>query len=460
MDTTVTNKTLEKLKYDLVRSGLVSYETIEQAQEIASAQNINIGQALINSGVLTEEAILKFLEAKLHIPYVNLNDYSIDEKCLKYISANDAKKYRIIPLFKIEDTLTVAMADPLDLFAIDKVVETAECSIEPVVSSETSIISKINEFYKEDILAGEIYTNENSDYDWRDELHSDDLSDKHIQKIIQAILKQAILENVHEVSFQREDVGFVVNFKSDGEVSDKGNIPPVLTPYFAAKLKNLAGLDSSVSEVPQLGKINFKVDDINLVSSISTFPTIMGERIFLKIYKPPKPLNEIIKSERSLNLIKSALKNPGIIIVCGSPLSGKTHIIYSLLLEAAKERKNIMTLESIAKYNLKNVYQCELNENVGFNMDKASRFIEFQSPDIIYLEGIRTKDSFDYFSSLVFDDKTIIMEFLANNMEDLRSKLSYSDFETLKSIISCLVFIHSKDSIEVFSKETVQKYLA
>jgi len=457
---TVTNKTLEKLKYDLVRSGLVAYETIEQAQEIANAQNINIGQALINSGILSEEAILKFLEAKLHIPYVNLEDYTIDEKCLKYISLNDAKKYRIIPLFKIEDTLTVAMADPLDLFAIDKVIETAECSIEPVVSSETSILKKIQELYKEDVIVGEIFTESGIDYDWRDELHNDDLSDNHMQKIIRAILKQAVLENVHEVTFQCENEGLAVNFKKNGEILNKGFIPTVLTSSFTAKLKTLAELDANVSEVPQLGKLNFKVDDVNIVASISTFPTIMGERIFLKIYKPPKPLYKIIKSESNLNLVRSALQTPGIIIVCGSPLSGKTHIIYSLLLEAVNKSKNIMTLESIAKYNLKAVHQCELNENVGFNMDKASRFIEFQSPDIIYLEGIKTKESFDYFSSLVFEDKTIIMEFLANNMEDLRYKLSFSDFETLKSIISCLIFIHSKDSIEVFSKETVQKYLA
>lgn len=459
METTVTNKTLEKLKYDLVRAGLVPYETIEQAQEIATAQNINIGQALINSGVLSENDILKFLEAKLHIPYVNLEDYTLDPKCLKYISAIDAKRYKIIPLFKIEDTLTVAMADPLDLFAIDKVVETAECSIEPVISSESNILKKINEYYKDDENVGEIFTNNDIDYDWRDELHNEDLSDAHIQKIIRAILKQAILENVHEVTFRHEDDGLAVNFKKDGEILNKGNIPHVLATSFTAKLKTLAELDASVSEVPQLGKLSFKVDDINIIVSISTFPTIMGERIFLKIYKPPRQLDKIIKSENNLNVIKSALNNPGIIIVCGSPLSGKTHIIYSLLLECANQNKNVMTLESIAKYNLRNVHQCELNENVGFNMDKASRFIEFQSPDIIYLEGIKTKDSFDYFSSLVFDNKTIIMEFLANNMEDLRYKLSFSDFETLKSIISCLIFIHSQDSIEVFSKETVQKYL-
>ena len=459
----VTNKTLEKLKYDLVRAGLVPYETLEQAQEIANAQNINIGQALINSGILTEEVLIKFLENKLHTPYVNLEDYSLDTKCLKYINYTDAKRFKILPLFKIEDALTVAMADPLDLFAIDRVVETAECTIEPVLASENAILKKIEEYYPNDISVGEIYTtSEPTGFDWRDELHSEDLSDTHMQKIIRAILKQAIIEEVHEVLFQREDEGLGVNFKKNGEVLNKGIIPSVLTLSFTANLKTLAELDPSVSEVPQLGKLSFKVDDISVIASISTFPTIMGERIFLKIYKPPKSLNKIITSDSQLKIVKQSLDTPGVILVCGSPLSGKTHVIYSLLLECAEKNKNknIMTLESIAKYSLNNVNQCELNENVGFNMDKASRFIEFQSPDIIYLEGIKNKEAFDYFSSLVYDNKTVIMEFLANNMEDLRNKMSISYFETLKSIINCIIFIHSKNSIEVFDKPTAQKYLA
>ena len=119
-----------------------------------------------------------------------------------------------------------------------------------------------------------------------------------------------------------------------------------------------------------------------------------------------------------------------------------------------------MTIESIAKYNLENVNQCEMNENIGFNLDKALRFIEFQSPDVIYLEGVKTKEAFDYFSSLVFKDKTVITEFLANNMADLRKKMAFADFEMFKSLISCMIFIHSAESIEVFDKSTVQKYLA
>ena len=137
---TINNKTLEKLKYELVRDGVVTYETLEKAEELANVQNINIGQALINSGILSEDTLLKFLESKLHIPYVNLEDYNPDPKCFNYVAFADARRYRIIPLFKIEDVLTVAMADPLDLFAIDKIIETAECSIDPVIASEASIV--------------------------------------------------------------------------------------------------------------------------------------------------------------------------------------------------------------------------------------------------------------------------------------------------------------------------------
>ena len=106
-----------------------------------------------------------------------------------------------------------------------------------------------------------------------------------------------------------------------------------------------------------------------------------------------------------------------------------------------------MTLESIAKYRLKGIAQCELNENIGFNLDKAMRFIEFQSPDIIYFEGITTKEGLDFFTSLTLKNKALITEFLAENMDDLRRKFEFSEFTMFKSVISCLIFIHSKDSI-------------
>lgn len=459
---TITNKTLEKLKYELVRDGIVSYETLEKAEELANVQSINIGQALINSGILAEDTLLKFLESKLHIPYVNLEDYTPDPKCFKFISFPDARRYKIIPLFKIEDVLTVAMSDPLDLFAIDKIIETAECSIEPVISSENSIMKKIDEYYKvADTVDNITLTDEEAEtFDWTEELHKEEAGEEHIQHVIRAILKQAIIEDVHELNFEQIEEGLKVVFKQNGEIYDKGIIPSILNSAFVSKLKTLSGLDASVCEIPQLGKLCFKVENTMLIASVSSFPTIMGERISLKIYKPPQHLDSIITDEKARAVISHALNTAGIILVCGSPLSGKTHIIYSLLMEAATTGRNIMSIESIAKYELKGVNQCELNENIGFNMDKALRFIEFQSPDMIYLEGVKTKDAFEFMSELFYNDKVVLTEFMANNMTDLRQKLAFDDFQSFKSLISCLIFIHSKDSIEVFDKATLQKYLA
>lgn len=457
----VTNKTLEKLKYDLVRDGLINYDDVEKAEEIAAAQNVNIGQVLISSKLITEEKLLKFLESKLHIPYVDLKDYSLDTKCLDLISFNDARKYKIIPLFKIENVLTVAMADPLDLFAIDKIVENTGCDIEPVISTEALVLQKIEEYYHSDNAVGQIFTNENKiKYDWREELHNESMSDEHIQLLIKAILKQAVSEGIHELFFEHVPNGLSVNFRSASEITPTGQIPGILVASFIAKLKTLSALDPNVSELPQLGKLVFKADDISLTASISAFPTIQGERISLKIYKPPKKLKETGLNETQISVIENAVLKPGIVLVCGSSLSGKTHVIYSILSEIASKNKNVMTIESIAKYSLDNVHQSELNENIGFNLNKAMRFIEFQSPDVIYFEGITTKEALDYFCSLVFKNKMLITEFLTDNMADLNTKLSYNDFAMFKPLITCLIFIHGKDSIEVFDSNDLKKYIS
>ena len=456
----INNKTIEKLKYDLVRDELISYDDFERAQEMAQAQNINIGQVLINSGLIEEDALLKFLEAKLHIPYVDLDDYTLDNRCLKYIKLNDAQKYKMIPLFKIEDELTIAMADPLNLLAIDKVVEDTGCEIAPVLSSEKSILKKIDEYYNTSESIGKISTEEIAQkYDWRDILTEENLSEEHIQKIITAILKQAIYEDIHELFFEQSQQGLNVNFKNNSEIYNTGVLPAILTNAMISKIKLISGLDPAISELPQLGKLNFKVDEINIVASVSAFPTIQGERISFKIYKPPKPLEKICTSELTRNLIKQSFLSPGIVLVCGPDLSGKTHLIYSILEYIQNKNKNIMTIESITKYNLTNVAQCELNENIGFSLAKAMKFIEFQAPDIIYFEEISSSKTIEYFTSLVIKNKVLLTEFLSDNMADLRYKLQNTEFANLKRLLSCIIFIHNKNSIEVFDKQSIEKYI-
>lgn len=453
------NKTLDKLKYDLVRDGLVTYDDIEHATELAIAQNTNIGQILINTQMLKEETLMKFLEEKLHTPSVDLENYSIDKKCLDFIDYKDALLFKILPLFIIEDTLTIAMADPMDLFSIDKIMQITGKNIDPVIASETSILKKINEYYDVKSKVEDINIDANKNFNWLDSLHDNDLSQEHIQALFRAILKQAIIQDTHELYFENTEEGLSVNFKKPDDIVQTGVIPSLLTNSFIQSLKLISNLDPNVFEIPQLGKLAFTVDNRELTASVSAFPTINGERILIKIYHPPLPIDKLNIAPHKIELIKQSLARPGVVLICGASLSGKTHLIYSILSNLIPKFKNVMTLESIAKYKLKNVAQCELNENIGFNLDKAMRFIEFQAPDIIYFEGITTREGLDFFTSLTLKNKALITEFLAENMDDLRRKFEFSEFTMFKSVISCLIFIHAKDSIEVFDKNELEKYL-
>ena len=454
------NKTLYTLKYDLVRDGLVTYDDIEKANELALAQNTNIGQILINTSLISESTLMKFLEEKLHTPCVDLETYTIDKKCLKFINYKDALRYKILPLFMIEDVLNIAMADPMDLFSIDKIKQITGKNIDPVIASESSILKKINEYYDIKGKVEDINTEGNTNFKWQNELHNDDLSQEHFQSLFRAILKQAIEEDIHELFFEKTDEGLTVNFKQDNKTICTGTIPSLLISPFIQSLKSMSNLDPNVFEIPQLGKLNFNVNNIELTASVSSFPIIKnGERILIKIYHPPISIDKLNIPKDKIELIKASLEIPGVVLICGASLSGKTHLIYSILSNLIPKNKNVMTLESIAKYRIKNVSQCELNENIGFNLDKAMRFIEFQSPDIIYFEGITTKEGLDYFTSLTLKNKTLITEFLAENMDDLRRKFEFSEFNMFKSVISCLIFIHNKDSIEIFNRSELDKYL-
>ena len=457
MQEILTNKTVEKLKHDLVKECLVTHDELSRAQEIAQAQHVNLAQALIKSGILGEDVLLRFIESKLHIPYVNLDDYTLDERLLSYIDPLDAKKYRVIPLFKIEDVLTVAMSDPMDLFVINTLINSDEIKVEPIICSENSILKAINKYYYNQETMVSFDADEV--VDWRDLLNNEKHDESHLKHIVETILRQAIREDVHELFFENGTFGLSVIFRRNGEVESKGDIPSLLIPLFVAKLKTMSRLDPNESELPQLGKLIFKFNDTDYTTSVSAFPTINGERVYMKIYKPPRTLDELSLPFDRLEYLRQAIQKQGIVLVCGSGLSGKTHVIYSLLREFSKTSHNVMTIESIVKYDLENINQCEINENVGLNLDKAMRFIEFQSPDVVYFEGLNTKSGLEYFISLAMNNKLVITEFLADGMDDLRRRFSFKEFDIIKKLITCMVFIHNQSSIEVFTKDDLKKFI-
>jgi len=469
------NKTIEKLKYDLVREKFLSFEDLTRAEELSKSRNLHIGQILIREKLISEETLLKFIENNLHIPYINLEDYSLDQECLAFISAEDAKKYKIIPLFRIEDALTIAMADPLDLFVLNNLIKSVNCQIEPVICSERLILEAVNKFYSfRNIKENEFKTTQG--FDWRDELDSGIINEFQAEKVINAIIFQALSEEIYEIILENTGEGKFIKFKKENEIFEKGAIPVLLTPLFNSKLKSLSGIDPTAHEIPQLGKFNFTFTTAgvkqaeeglrhsgnlqthsfkgeNITSIIATFPTVRGERITIKLYKSPETIKELSLPENDRLFLEQSIKKSGIVLISGASLSGKSFIAYSILNSLDKTNKNIMTVESIAKYDLIGVNQCELKEKVGFNFEKAAKFIDFQSPDIVYVEEIISNADIKYLSLLAESQKTVITEILAENIDVLFNKLESEDFKEFKKNVNCLIFVENKDKIQIIWKK-------
>ena len=444
----ISNKTIEKLKYDLVRNNLISFENLTKAEKFSKISNKNLGQTLIEKQLIPEEVLLKFIQDNLNIPYVNLENYSLDEKSLFFISAEDAEKHKILPLFKIENVLTVAMADPLDLFTLNNLTKCIKCEIEPIICSERLILQAINKYYFHKKFSEELSVlKKETIIDWQKELNEDSPDILQAERIIKSIVSQALSEEIFEIIFENIERGLIIKFKKPGTMQDKGVIPLLLAPLCVSCLKNISNLDSSVFDLPQLGKFKYSADSITGV--LSTFPTAKGERVTVKLYRPPKTVKKLLINDDDKDIILKSLEKPGIILIAGSELSGKSFLAYTILSSLDSYNKNIMTIESIVKYDLKGINQCELNEKTGFIIEKALKFIDFQSPDIVYIEEITSGRLTEYLLNFVKTGKLVIAEINASNTDDLFKMFNSSEAEELKRFLNCLIFIKDMNNITI-----------
>lgn len=436
----ITNKTLDKLKYDLVREKFLSFDELMECEKLSKTRNENLGQILIEKNYISEDDFLKFLEEKLRIPSVDLKTYSLDEKYLGLISKENARKHVIIPLFKIENVLTVAMDDPLDIFILDELIEDfGDYKIEPVICSRDKIIEAIDKYYKD---TEEISSHSLSE--WKENIFSGALTDTDIDRTIENIINQAINENVFEIHIEPNNDGSKIFFSREEIFS----ISEIMNQTLLSRLKQKAKLDSSISAVPQSSNFDLIIDEKLFNISISTFPTIKGEKVVLRLYKAPRNFDEWSIDKETKNTILSDIEKSGIILVCGRHMSGKTYFIYSLLEMLASLGLRVFSLESGVKFNLASINQSELGEKAGFDMNKAIDHIEKQNPDVVYFERLSTISQLETIITLVLAGKLVIVEFETNDKEAVEKIISNEALGLAKDLVLRIIEVN-KDKITI-----------
>jgi len=395
----------------LVKEKVITQEQLEQATKLQKESHTRLASALVKLGFLSDEDVTNFLSRQYGVPAINLSYFEIDPAVVKLIPYETAKRYQILPLSRVGASLTIAMVDPTNVFAMDDIKFMTGFNIEPVVASESSIIEGIDKAYgtsKEEELE-QVMQSMNDIGDAADvEVQSEEqelelkelekaADEAPIVKLVNLVLTDAVKRGASDIHMEPYEKEFRVRFRIDGVLQLIMNPPLKLKDAITSRLKIMAKLDISEKRLPQDGRIMLKMQiggkKKQLDFRVSTLPTLWGEKIVLRLLDKENLRLDMTKlgfeAESLVKFEKAILKPYGMVLVTGPTGSGKTNTLYSSISRLNQPDTNIMTAEDPVEFQLGGVNQVQMKEQIGLNFAAALRAFLRQDPNIILVGEIR-----------------------------------------------------------------------
>jgi general secretion pathway protein E len=395
----------------LIGEILVSNEACTQAQvdeclELWKAGNNNrrLGEILIERGYITEDDLLEALSLQIGVPFVReIQEDIVDKDLLTKVPINFAKKHRVMPLYTDDGKVTVAVADPTNMQALDDIALLLHKEVEVMISRPASIIEAINSCYhqseraaqrvvetmrEEEEERGEVYTIEEETEDLLE------ISDKApIIKLVNVIILQALKERASDIHFEVYERDLIVRFRIDGVLYKRLTPPKHYHAAMVSRVKIMAKLNIAEKRLPQDGKIAIRVANREVDIRVSVIPTIFGERVVLRLLDR----SSVLISLEELGLIEDTYErfkkliglSHGIILVTGPTGSGKTTTLYAALSRIHREEVNVITVEDPVEYQLQGVAQIQVKPKINLTFANGLRSILRQDPDVVMVGEIR-----------------------------------------------------------------------
>jgi Type II secretory pathway, ATPase PulE/Tfp pilus assembly pathway, ATPase PilB len=381
----------------LIDNGLISEVQLNLALNEGKSKGIYLGQALEDLGILSQGIITKFLAYESDSEVIDLSKYVIDANVLKLIPYELAKRYQILPLDRNGNTLKAAVADTLDIIAVDALELKTGLSVDVVTAPKGQILEAIEQHYGQQEsfsqIIKDILANSN------DELDENSANLFPIIRLVDLIIYKAIKMRSTDIHFEPDAQVIRVRYRIDGVMRQVVLIPKKLLSAVTARLKIMGNLNITETRVPMDGRIGFKVGTRNVDLRMSTLPTSNGETIVLRVLDKEKvslDLKSLCFSSRDSEILKNILKSPnGLILVTGPTGSGKTSTLYAALGIASTLEKSILTLEDPIEYDLPVIRQTPINPDVGMDFPAGLRAILRQDPDVIMVGEIRDSETAD-----------------------------------------------------------------
>ena len=399
----------------LLKEKKISEEQLQHALDVQKKEPGKLGSVLIRLGYVTEEDITQVLSKQFGYPSINLTKFEIDDKVIDLIKPEIARKHCVIPIHRIGSNLTLAMADPSNLFVQEEIRFSTNLRIQAVIAPESSIISTIDKYYGattgieaqkflEEIEMSEdasVEVIETGDQELALEGEVDE--DAPAIKLVNLIFQDAIMKGASDVHFEPYEKLFRVRLRIDG-VLHEYMVPPLnLRNKVLSRVKLISGMDIAERRLPQDGRIKSKIEINNLKKvvdmRVSSLPTIHGEKIVIRILDKDMLMLDMTKlgfEPLSLQKFERNITEPwGIILITGPTGSGKTNTLYSAISKLNKEEVNILTCENPVEFNLFGINQVNIKEQIGLTFPAALRAFMRQDPNIILVGEVRDFETAD-----------------------------------------------------------------
>ncbi|MCH9023987.1 MAG: Flp pilus assembly complex ATPase component TadA [candidate division Zixibacteria bacterium] len=380
----------------LVERGFLTKAQLQEGLKVQSSTGRRLGEVLTELGYISEEQLLETISERLLIPRVSLKSMVIDPATVHKVSVDLARRYSLIPIFHIGKTLTIAMADPLNILAIDEIKYRTGLNIKRAVAFESEIREAIDLHYSvADSLSQIIgkHTEEQVIAGIDEPISGDAEQSGAIAKLVHLMITKAVKEKASDIHIEPGETRTRIRYRSSGVMREEAAPPKSMQNELVSRIKIAANLDVSEKRLPQDGRFMMSVEGTNIDLRVSTLPTIHGEKIVIRILDSRnlivdfKDLGFSSKiKDRWLDIIHQP---EGLILLSGPTSSGKTTTMYATLHEINTIEKNIITVEDPVEYSLPLINQVQINEKAGLSFPSTLRSILRQNPDIIMIGEIR-----------------------------------------------------------------------
>jgi len=453
----------------LIEQGLITPQQLKEALEMQKKDNKKrLGEIFVEMGAINREKLYGILQYIYETEYVDLSNQVIDPEVISLISEKTALRFKLIPISKNDDELIIAMANPLDVYAIDFVrAHTKIKKIISLLSSEEDVLNAITNYYEfgeyDDIIeklgAEVVFKEEEAEEDSK---RLEAISkEAPIIQLVNMLIVQGVKDRASDIHVEPNEKSLLIRFRVDGMLHDIRTLPNTIKSAVTSRIKILAKMDIAERRLPQDGRFQVKFGTREVDLRVSTIPTVLGEKVVLRLLDKSKGLIKLEQlgfSPEQLEEFKSIItKSYGIILLTGPTGSGKTTTLYAALNQVNSKDKNIITVEDPVEYKLDRINQIQIKPKINLIFANTLRSILRQDPDIIMVGEIRDIETAQIAVQAALTGHLVFSTLHTNDAASALTRLIDMDIETFL-ISSSVIGVIAQRLVRVICEKCKEEY--